>query len=353
MARECTSPWERLRSIKPGLSTTYYLDDETRGLELCVTATGAKAFYLYRRVQGRPRHLFIGRFPETKLAQAKVTCEEWNPLISRREDPTITRERSGLTLGRMFEIYLERHAKPHNKTWREDENQFERYLKPWKNRLIVDISKSDVAGLHVKIGQKHGQYAANRALALLSSIFNKASAWDLFTGNNPVKGIQKFREKSRERFLNADELHRLFAALKSTDKLFEDYFLLCLYTGARCGNVREMRWCDVDLESACWSIPETKSGRPLLVPLIPAAIELLQVRQSFVSGEWVFQGRFPGTHLQEPKSAWKRICDKACLDNVRIHDLRRTLGSWMASRGEGSPDRSNPWPFVPDIHNGL
>ena len=337
MAKQIHFTMKALRALRPRSRDYYVKDDLTRGLVLCVTSGGAKTFYLNRRVQGKARRLLLGRLEEIKLGAAKDLCDEWNPKISRGEDPTIERERSGLTLGKMFSKFIERHGKPHKKTWREDEKVFGRYLRPWKHRLITDITKGDVAGLHVKIGKKHGHYAANRVLALISTIFSKADAWDLFTGRNPAKGIQRFRETSRDRFLDADELRRLFDAMDSEDALFNDFFRICLFTGARSGNVRAMRWEDVDLGAACWTIPDTKSSRPQLVPLVAKAVEILKERQSFAAGEWVFPGRFTGTHLQEPKSAWRRICTRANLEDVRIHDLRRTLGSWMAGRGESLP----------------
>jgi integrase len=98
-----------------------------------------------------------------------------------------------------------------------------------------------------------------------------------------------------------------------------------------------MRWQDLDLSSGFWRIPETKSGTPVIVPLVEPALAILRARRESANGsEWVFPGR-RGGHLTEPKGAWKRICKAAKLDDLRPHDLRRSLGSWMAGQNISLP----------------
>ena len=147
------------------------------------------------------------------------------------------------------------------------------------------------------------------------------------------------------------------------DTTLRDYFLIALLTGARRANVLGMRWADVHLQRGIWSIPETKSGDGLAVPLVPEAIQILKRRRND-EDEWVFPGRGKSGHLVEPKGAWRRLIRRAAviilekrdpkrlpkrqpysdeqwssivrwagLQDLRIHDLRRSLGSWQAATG--------------------
>jgi len=117
-----------------------------------------------------------------------------------------------------------------------------------------------------------------------------------------------------------------------------DFFAVCLFSGARSGNVKAMAWADVDLQSGFWRIPpdEAKGGEAVIVPLTPAVVEILQRRKATNgTSPWVFPGRngSKAGHIAEPKTAWARICDRAGLEGLRIHDLRRSCGSWQAAMG--------------------
>ena len=239
-----------------------------------------------------------------------------------------------LIITNLFTDYLERHAKPHKRSWPGDEKQFARYLIPWKHRKLSTIQKRDIQALHNTIGKAHGRYAANRLLALLHVMFTKAMEWEWMDKANPAHGIRRFREQSRERFLDADELPRFFLAVsEEPNETLRDYILLSLLTGARRGNVQSMRWDDISLERGVWVIPVTKNGTTLTVPLVKEALAILTRRKLQAVSEWVFPSHGRSGHLMEPKRGWTRILERANITNLRLHDLRRTLGSWQASTG--------------------
>jgi len=222
--------------------------------------------------------------------------------------------------------------------------QYERFLKPWVNRKLSAVTHADVARLHKGIGSDSGPYQANRVLALVSSLYGRNLEHSKavgYTGDNPAKGVEKFHEEKRDRFLSADELGKFFAALhREPSQAMQDFFFLALLTGARRGNVASMTWDDVNLEWRLWRIPGTvaKSGEPIVVPLVPAAVEVLQRRRMGANGSlWVFPSRGKTGHIVEVKGAWKRILTAAGLPDVRPHDLRRTLGSWQAIGGASLP----------------
>lgn len=186
-----------------------------------------------------------------------------------------------------------------------------------------------------KIG---GPGSANRVLALVRAMYNKARELG-FEGQNPAAGIEKFPEKSRKRFLHGDEMPKFFMALgEELNTTLRDFFLLALYTGARRDNVQAMRWDQLSIERAEWVIPDTKAGEPQTVYLPEPALAILRERAvDSKSSEWVFPGRGKSGHIEEPKLAWARILKRAGIQNLRIHDLRRTLGSWQAATGASLP----------------
>jgi integrase len=154
------------------------------------------------------------------------------------------------------------------------------------------------------------------------------------TGENPAKGVKKFKEQARDRFIQPDGLPRFWQSLlDEPSRDLADSFMVALLTGARRSNVLAMRWEDVSFVRAEWRIPETKNGEPLTVPLVPKVVNLLRERQGVATGEWVFPGEGQTGHLVEPKTAWRRVLERAGIEDLRLHDLRRTLGSNMAAAG--------------------
>ncbi len=108
--------------------------------------------------------------------------------------------------------------------------------------VLSSITRTDVRTLHARIGKNHGHYAANRLLALLRSLFNRAGELG-YAGDNPTKGVRKFKEQSRDRYLQPDELPKFMAAVQSEPNgTLRDFFLMLLYTGARRANVQAMAW---------------------------------------------------------------------------------------------------------------
>jgi len=163
---------------------------------------------------------------------------------------------------------------------------------------------------------------------------------------NPVRGIKLFHEEKRERFLIAEEIARLNQALMNEpDWRWRAFFPLSLLLGTRRGELAMARWADIDFAQTVWRIPNTKSGRPHLLPLPRAAVQILEGLPSRHNSEWLFPGEKTNTSITAPSNAWQRIRKRAGLngdDNVpntavRQHDLRRTLGSWLAASGYSLP----------------
>lgn len=315
----------------------YIYDSKVRGLGVAVTDRGTKTYIVYRWVRGKPERVTLGRFPDLSIEQARKLAEKANASFAMGENPADTNRkvRDEMKLGELFDKFLDLHAKVHKRSWEEDEAMFNRYLESWKGTKISHIQTSDVQALHVRLGEQSGPIAANRTRSLLHAMFNKAIEWG-WHGKNPVVGVKKFKEKSRERFVNPHELPAFFEALnKELNDTLRDFFFTCILTGARRANVMAMRWEDVDLKRKTWNIRDTKAGEPHTLPLPNAAVKVLDGRKRV--GEWVFPGKGKTGHLVEPKTGWKRILERSGLTDLRIHDLRRSLGSHMAAGGASLP----------------
>ena len=325
--------------VAPETGRIYLHDAKEAGLVLMITATGRKTFQLYKKHKGRPVRVTLGTWPEITVEQARKKARDAKAELDAGINPNdaLRQERQEMTFVDLFNQYMERHAKPRKRTWQEDQNQFDRYLGSLANKKLSAITRKDVAALHARIGAT-APTAANRVLSLLSSAFGRAIEFDLWAGANPCAGVRKFPEQSRDRFLSGDELRRFFEALEQEpNDTARDFFSVALLTGARRANVLEMRWSDLDLEAATWRIGRTKNGTPQTVALVEPVVELLRERRRQAASVFVFPGKGVTGHLVEPKKGWSRLCKAAGIEGARIHDLRRTMGSWQAKTGASLP----------------
>lgn len=327
---------DSLPTPEAGKRSEYY-DTKVSGLRLRITPSGIKTFSVRKRVKhGEPERVTLGRYPDLTIEQARRKAAEIAAFIAEGKNPAdrIREAKREMTLEDLFKEYMERRAS-FNKRPDKPHATYRLYLSDWGKRKLSSIRHEEVDRLHKKIGREIGIVTANIVLKLLHVMFNKAvNEWRIWKGENPAHGISKFPEQSRDRFLQADELPRFFQAVaEEENEIIRDYVLISLLTGARRSNVLSMRWQDVNFKRAEWRIQETKNGTPQTVTLSPEAITILSNRKLSCAGIFVFPGTGKEGHLMEPKKGWKRILERSGIENLRIHDLRRTLGSWQAKTG--------------------
>jgi integrase len=317
----------------PGKRKDYY-DTEVPKLLVRVTSRGGKAFYVRKHKDGGTDRVLIGTFPEVTVEQARKSAMELAAALVRGDDPHEKRIKARLeiTLGELLDTYIEQHGKNHCLAWKEMQAVFRRYLLSWRERRIGSITRAEVASRMNQIKIDHGAVPANHTITYARAALNWCKNNGLLERDNPWVGATKFKIQPRERFLKPDEIGRFFKALKVMDnqKGFRDYIYLSLFTGARRANVLAMRWDQIDFQLGTWTIPRTKSGDSQIIPLTKAATEILTQRDAVKASEWVFPGEGGTGHVVEPKKAWKNLLEDAEISNLRLHDLRRTLGSYMA-----------------------
>jgi integrase len=263
-------------------------------------------------------------------------------LVERGADPAADRtsRREAPTIGELCARFLTEHAatKLRERTAAEYRQLVERIIVPaLGTRKAADVTRHEIARLHH--GLRATPYQANRALAVLSKLFNLAERWGIRPdGSNPCRHVEKFREHARERMLSGEELARLGAALVGYEG--SPYAVaaikLLVFTGARLSEVLGLKWEWIDFERGEVRLPESKTGAKTL-HLPPPALAALADTPRLKGNPFVIAGSKPGARLNDLEKPWRAIRAKAGLEDVRLHDLRHAFASIAASSGMGLP----------------
>lgn len=369
-------------------------DDEVPGFGCRLYPSGKKTFVLSYRVNNRKRMMTIGAYGALTLDQArKAARAELAKVETGNADPLEERQKAtrGETVADLCAAYMERHASK-KKSGTDDQRRIDRYILPaWRNLKAAAIKRADVAALHSRIG-KRGPYEANRVLALLSKMFELARRWGYVPEDsvNPARDVDRFKEAKRDRWIAPEELPHLAAAINAEPNESARHALwLYLLTGARKSELLKARWDDVDEARAELRMPDTKAARTHYLPLSGPAMALLRDMARHPGNPFILPGAKPGEHLVNISKPWGRVRTAATLarwrevpevaalidrltearaatkskhaakdwtptpslaeiraaaaaealdlppaiDDVRLHDLRRTVGSWLAQAG--------------------
>src|SRR5215469_11463124 len=327
-------------------------DTEVPGFGARITAAEVRSFVLDYRVGGRQRRFTIGRYPELTVAAARNRAFELRGRIRDGHDPMEERQqrRSEPTMTDLAADYLDRYARVNKRpsSYRNDFQMISRFVRPKLGNLRLNaIGRRDVQSLHASL--KNTPYMANRVLSLLSKMFSLAIDWKWMT-ENPARGIARFAEEKRERWLTSEEIQRLRKALDALkDQNAANAIRLLLLTGSRMSEVLKAEWDQFDLSTGVWTKPShnTKQKRVEHVPLSDSALQLLVSMKGERKGP-LFPGRFTGSRT-DLKRPWAEVCKAAGLTvevvkgkrkpitrfrpAVRIHDLRHSYASHLVSNG--------------------
>jgi integrase len=239
------------------------------------------------------------------------------------------------TVSALCDTYLALHAEK-KRSGRDDERLIERFIRPvWGNLRADALMRQQITMQHASISKKT-PVQANRMLAVLKAMMNKASLWGFVPENhaNPALKVPMNKEQSRERFVSLEELPRLADAIETEPNIFVRAVLwLYLLTGARKSELLEARWTDVDPERQELRIPRPKQGKPHVYPLTPRAMEVLSSLPRYENNPFIFPGLKFGARMVNISKPWNRVRTRAKLTDVHLHDLRRSVGSWLAEAG--------------------
>ena len=340
--------------LKPTEKPYTVRDAEIPGYSIRVYSGGRKAFFYRYRVGGgrgaQIREPRIGDYGELTPDQARDIAKNWAASVRQGGDPIAERQtqRDAPVMSELFDQYLSEHAKRHKKpsSVRNDVRMIENRLRPaFGRKRVHTVTRQQIRAFHSSL--EDTPYEANRVLALLSKIFSFAAddlEW-ISRGDHPVKGVRRFEEKKRKRYLSQAELTRLGEALakaeggeleRSVSKYAVALIRLLVMTGARHGEILKLRWDELNFERGCIELSESKTGaKEIYLP--PAALQVLSDLPRQDRNPFVIVGRRRGTHLVNVKDAWGAIRRDAGLDDVRLHDLRHSFASVGARAGMSLP----------------
>ena len=314
-------------------------DETLPGFGVRVKPGGVRSYIVqYRnRSTGASKRLTIGRHgPLLSFDQAKKQARALLADAMRGEDPAGPRKlaRKAPSVADLAADYLERHAVPKKrpKSVRNDRAMLDTIILPkLGTKKVSSVGRRDIEAIHVTMKDR------NRVLSLLSKMFNLAVDWE-WRPDNPAKGIVRYQEHKRDRWLSEDELHRLCSVLNEHPNVrAANAVRLQLLTGARLGEVLTSRKDDFDLQRRVWTKPShhTKQKRAEHVPLSAEAAALIG---SILEGSdpelyFLFPGNKRGQPLRELKKFWSGIMRQTGITNYRRHDNRHTYASHLVSSG--------------------
>lgn len=314
-------------------------DDAVSGFGLRVYPSGAKSFIIQYRVAGRQRIITLGKYGVMTVEQGRRLAKEKLVEAMKGEDPAVKKRQqaSGDRIKDLAHDYLENCSKPNKKSWKEDQRRIEtRIIPALGNKRILGVQRAEIAAFHKEMG-KRGRYEANRILALVSSMYGYAKREEIIPPNhpNPCQYVDKFKEESRDVFVKLSDLPRLIEAIEQENNIYvRGAIMLYLLTGARKTELLTAQWQWVDIDSCTLRLPDTKGGRPHYIHLNEPAMDILRNLPRMGNNPYIFPSlTCPGKRLWEVDKPWRRIRKEVGLDHVHIHDLRRSVGSWLAEDG--------------------
>ena len=240
--RKLTDPMIRALKSPPRGQITFY-DATLPRFGLRVSSGGARTWVVFYRLGGRMRRLSLGTYPLLKLADARAKAKAALAAVTQGDDPAAEKraEREAPTFRELVTSYLEHHAKPKKRSWREDERMLQTYVPAaWFSMKAASITRRDIREL-VESKARHTPVMANRLLACLHRTFNFGIRWDM-TEANPCAMVQRPGvERSRDRVLSADEIRKVWCAAEAEDEVNAALFKLYFLTAQRGGELRSMR----------------------------------------------------------------------------------------------------------------
>ena len=336
-------------ALLPSDRDQFLWDKDLARFGLKVTPKGKKVYLIQYRMGGRDTPLMrytIGQHGPWTPDAARKEAARLLGLVSSGTDPAQVKSagKGTPTLEKFGKRYLTEHAELHKKprSVAEDKRNLEKFVYPVLGyRQIDKITRQDIARLHHRL--KKTPIAANRTLAVLSTLFNLAEKWGLRPDHsNPCRHVQKYKEKKRERFLSIEELGRLGKVLAEAEKENSVYppiitaLRLLIFTGARLSEILTLKWDYVDFEHLCLRLPDSKTGSKVIYLNPPAAL-LLAESPRVEGNPYVIYGRKKVEHLKNIQATWRELRKKAKLEDIRIHDLRHSYASMGAGAGLSLP----------------
>jgi integrase len=342
-----------VENTKPDPSRRLELPDGTLpGFYLVVQPSGAKSWAVRYRVNERPKKFTLGPYPRLSLGDAREQARTALRLASEGRDPSTLRtaaEREAetatkLRFGAVAAEFIERYAKPRNRTWLETERLLTKAdLAPWQERDLRAITRQEILTVLDRMVERGAPIQANRLVAALRRFFGWAVERGLLEASPMASLKPPSAEAHRDRALSDDELRAVWLGADEIGYPFGRAVQLMILTGQRRSEVLEAEWREFDLVQGLWGIPRerAKNGSGHVVPLAPCAVELIRsLPRIGASPRYLFttNGTTPFSGVSKAMGRLTALAHKHTSGDGehapwRLHDLRRTFATGCARLG--------------------
>ncbi len=340
----------------PSKGQTTHWDTELKGFGLRVGEKGTKAFIAMPSIKSgnawKAVRITLGRYPALGVGEAREQARKYINAAKRgihprelKADEERMKERDRMNTfaacrDKFLKTYCELNLRERTK------NEYKRVLEgefqAWDKYPVSSITKRDLKNM---LDEKAVQapYMANRMHAYIRKFFQWCIDSDLIDISPALIERPLKSEEKRERFLSDEEIKDFWQACESETGVFGHFGKLLVVTGQREKEIATMKWSDIDLKKALWTLPKenTKAKREHQVPLSPLAIQILEAVPR-IGKEYVFTntGKTPISGFSSFKRRLDRVIaqirekeDRKDIPSWRFHDLRRTAATGMQQLG--------------------
>ncbi|MBG6206375.1 integrase [Labrenzia sp. EL_126] len=361
-------------AAKPGDKTQFVWDNELKGFGLLVLPSGVKSFVVqYRTDSDRSRCLTLGRYGVLTPDQARDLAADALALVRKGKDPVSDRQalKAAPTVSQLMDRYLSEHVEIHNAASTQESCRriVKNIIRPRLGTLkVASLTRQDITRMHKALASIPRQ--ANLVLSVLSKALTLAEVWGMRPEHsNPVRLVKRYKEVERERFLSAEELSRLGTSLEEAETAGLPWVIkakdsnakhlppdpekrrtsvnamalaairLLLFTGARLSEVLELQWEHIDLKEGTIALPARKGDGRKAHPVSSGALSVLSNLPRNKKSPFVLpRANDPKRHISKEvlENAWQRVRAHAKLEDVRLHDLRHTVGTFASQAGSNA-----------------
>lgn len=334
-----------IKHLEPSAKRRIVWAQGLTGFGIRITPKGTKSFVYKYDFDGQDRWLTFGQYPKLKLAEALKKYGEALERVEAGEDPAGDNVqanraiRKSPTVRQLADEYVEKYAKPHKRSWEEDERILNKYVVPVLGaKKASKATRREVIDLLDDMVADGAPVQANRTLAVMRRMFNFAIDRDILRTSPCHRMKPPSPEGTKDRYLTLDEIKAVWLGVETAPvtKQTRQALRLLMLTLQRSSEILGMNKSEINLRDRTWIIPaeRAKNKRKHLVPLSDAAMEIVKARLKTAAEDgYLFPGEGRGAHMRNAaiSRAVARNIEHFGIPKFTPHDLRRTGSTQLAA----------------------